>query len=52
MDLTVLIRKINFGFLNSDTGPVTHLEVLAGDLVQYCSFAYIGVTRESYRNQS
>jgi hypothetical protein len=52
VDLTVLIREINFGLLNRDPGPVTHLQVLAGDLVQDSSFAYIGVTRESYGNQS
>jgi len=52
MDLAILISEINFGLLNRDPGPVTHLQVLAGDLVENSGFAYIGITRESDCNQS
>jgi len=52
MDLVIFIREINFGLLNRDPGPVTYLQVLAGDLVENGGFAYIGITRESDRNQS
>ena len=45
-------RKINFGLFYSDPGPVPHLEVLTGDLVEDCSLAYIRVPSEPYGNQS
>jgi hypothetical protein len=44
-------RDVYFGLLDSDPGPVPHLQVLAGDLVEYCGLAYIRVPSEPYGNQ-
>ena len=52
MEVMAFESEINFGLLYSDPGPVPNLEVLAGDLVEYSSLAYIGVPSEPYGNQS